>query len=377
MQPRMRKTGVGKVFMTTDAVGGVWTYALELLRGLADAGIQVDLAVLGPPPSAAQGRAVVGVPGAHMLVTGLALDWTARTPAELDLATQRLQGLASSSGADLVHLNAPGLAGLDHWQQPLVAAAHSCVASWWEACGSGPLPSALAWRARRTAAGLRAADAVIAPSRSFARLLRRIYGPVRRLSVVHNARQTAPVSDDRERDIVLTAGRLWDPAKNVECIDRASALLATPIYAAGPTEGPNGERASAANLKLLGELDESALQSQYARTRLFVSMSRYEPFGLSILEAAQAGSALVLSDIATFRELWHGAACFVPAEDPVELARIVDWLIKHPAVRLDLARAALARARQYTVESLVAATLNIYGDAGVAHLRRAQTKNVA
>ena len=31
-------TGRGAVLMTTDAVGGVWTYALELARGLADAG---------------------------------------------------------------------------------------------------------------------------------------------------------------------------------------------------------------------------------------------------------------------------------------------------------------------------------------------------
>ena len=38
----------------------------------------------------------------------------------------------------------------------------------------------------------------------------------------------------------------------------------------------------------------------------------YEPFGLAVLEAAQAGCALVLSDIPTFRELWDGAAMFVP-----------------------------------------------------------------
>ena len=46
---------------------------------------------------------------------------------------------------------------------------------------------------------------------------------------------------------------------------------------------------------------------------IFVSVSRYEPFGLAVLEAAHAGCALVLSDIPTFRELWQGAASFVIA----------------------------------------------------------------
>ncbi len=48
---------------------------------------------------------------------------------------------------------------------------------------------------------------------------------------------------------------------------------------------------------------------------IFVSTSLYEPFGLAVLEAAQAGCPLVLSDIATFRELWDGAAIFFPPGD--------------------------------------------------------------
>ena len=48
-----------------------------------------------------------------------------------------------------------------------------------------------------------------------------------------------------------------------------------------------------------------------ARTAVFVSPALYEPFGLAVLEAAQAGCALVLSDIPTFRELWDGVALFV------------------------------------------------------------------
>ena len=42
------------VLMTTDAVGGVWTYSLTLARALGARGVGVTLAVVGPEPSAAQ-----------------------------------------------------------------------------------------------------------------------------------------------------------------------------------------------------------------------------------------------------------------------------------------------------------------------------------
>src|SRR3546814_5318202 len=46
-----------RVLMTTDTVGGVWQYSLELARGLDRCGIQTVLAAMGRPASGAQRRA--------------------------------------------------------------------------------------------------------------------------------------------------------------------------------------------------------------------------------------------------------------------------------------------------------------------------------
>jgi glycosyltransferase involved in cell wall biosynthesis len=373
----MKSTPLRKVFMSTDAVGGVWTYAMELARGLAELNIDVDLAVLGPAPAAAQRQTAERIAGLRLLLTGLSLDWTARSPGELEGVAERLKALADASGADLVHLNAPAHAGLAAWQQPLVVAAHSCVASWWRACGSGPLPADLAWRAERTAAGLGNADAIIVPSQSFASEVARIYGQAHRLSVVYNARCAPRTGQGAERSLILTAGRLWDRGKNVGLIDRAAALLIHPIHAAGETTGANGESISLVRLRLLGALAEGALAAQYARTKLFVSMSRYEPFGLSVLEAAQAGCPLILSDIATFRELWGGAATFVPSDDAAALAHSIDELARDRRLRLILARRARERARQFTPRRLLAATLQSYRDACAARPRRQRARHAA
>ena len=54
------------------------------------------------------------------------------------------------------------------------------------------------------------------------------------------------------------------------------------------------------------------------RATIFALPARYEPFGLSALEAGLAGCALVLGDI-PMREVWHDAAMFVPPEQPAAL----------------------------------------------------------
>ena len=50
------RSGRRRVLMTADAVGGVWTYALELAAGLDRAGVAVVFAVMGPPPDRGPAR---------------------------------------------------------------------------------------------------------------------------------------------------------------------------------------------------------------------------------------------------------------------------------------------------------------------------------
>ena len=82
--------------------------------------------------------------------------------------------------------------------------------------------------------------------------------------------------------------------------------------------------------------------------------------GLSIVEAARAGCALVLGDIRSLRENWSGAALFVPPDNRRALAAAIQSLIDHEPTRLELARRAAARSRQFTVEAMTASYLDAY-----------------
>ena len=93
---------------------------------------------------------------------------------------------------------------------------------------------------------------------------------------------------------------------------------------------------------------------------MFASLAIYEPFGLAVLEAALAGCALVLSDIATFRELWQDAALLVPANDPLAARVAINRVIEERDLRLRLAARAQARASAYTQEACVSGTLAVY-----------------
>lgn len=349
-----------RVFMSADAVGGVWRYALELARGFSDRGVETRIAVLGPAPGLDQLREAAAIGGLEVTATALPLDWTATSEAELLECSAVLKAMALRSGADIVHLNAPALAGRDPWPIPLVVAAHSCVGTWWNAVRREALPEDFVWRTRLTARGLHIADCAIAPSRSFAASIEAFYGVGVRIVPVLNGTRPLSTRPVRRRHCVFTAGRLWDEGKNMAALDRAAAHLPVPVYAAGPVEGPNRERREFRHLQLLGRLTPVEMARWYATAPVFASLSRYEPFGLTVLEAAQAGAALVLSDIATFRELWDGVAWFVPPDDYDMLASALDYLTQEPAVAAELGAKARLRAARYTVDRMVAATLDVY-----------------
>jgi glycosyltransferase involved in cell wall biosynthesis len=190
--------------------------------------------------------------------------------------------------------------------------------------------------------------------------------PTDRVAVVRNtlavprANSAQPVPG---KPFVFAAARWWDAAKNFAALDAAAALAPWRVVAAGPVVGPDGSRVEARHVHALGPCDRSTVAALMARAGIFASPSLYEPFGLATLEAAQAGCALVLSDIPTYRELWDGAAAFASPRDPrafgLELARVA----AHEPLRGELAARATRRARRFDIGRQAEAMLAVYAGA--------------
>lgn len=335
---------MGHLLLTADAVGGVWQYSTGLASALQPLGYRVTLAAMGPALSEAQRAEAAAIPNLRLVETGLELDWLAAGPQAILTAETRLAAMAADLRADLVQLHTPALASAGHYACPVIAMLHSCVASWWSAVRTGPMPEDFAWRTALVRQGLQRATLAIAPSAAFAQAAREIYGMP--LIAVHNGR-SFPVRRRAMQDVVFTAGRLWDEGKNLRILDEAAERIAVPFKAAGPLISPDGVALSFKALQPLGLIDGAALADHLGSRPVFASAALYEPFGLAVLEAAQAGCALVLSDIPTFRELWDGAAIFVDARDSRGFAHAIEDILHDAPARLEAGQWAQERARRY------------------------------
>lgn len=353
---------IRRVLMTTDTVGGVWTYALELAAALGTQGVAVTLAALGEPRAAQRGAAR-RLPDVDLRAAPFRLEWMDHPWDDVRAAGAWLLALEEETAPDVVHLNQYSF-GLLPFRAPRLVVGHSCVVSWWRAV-RGALPPP-AWDRYRleVARGLAAADAVVAPTRAMLGELRELYGlRATAARVVPNGRRPEAFRPARRKEpLVLSAGRLWDPAKNLRALDAAASELPWEVAVAGPTEAPDGQGPAVrpARVRVLGTLEPGGLAEWYGRASIYALPARYEPFGLSVLEAALSGCALVLGDVPSLRETWDTAARFVDPGDPAELAACLRELAADDTRRLELAATALGRALELTPEVQARRYLEVY-----------------
>jgi len=351
---------VRRVLMTADTIGGVWRYAIDLAAALDARGVEVVLATMGAPLGDDQWAEAGRVPGLTIEESVFKLEWMPDSDVDLRAAGEWLLGLEARHRPDVVHLN--GYAhGTLRWRAPVVVAGHPCVPSWWRAVKGEDAPTEWDAYAARARNGLMAADAVIAPSRSYLETLRAHYGPLPHGRVILNGRDPrglAPVAE--KAPVVFAAGRVWDEAKNLSLLGDVAERLDWPVVVAGDATGPDGARRPLAGVEALGRLSASAVRRHMATAAIFASPARYEPFGLAVLEAAMAGCALVLSDIPTFRELWSGRALFRDPDDPAAWADAIESLRADTATRRRLAEAAREHAATFTAERMGEETLALY-----------------
>lgn len=362
-----------RVLMTADTVGGVWQYALELSRVLAAGGDDIVLATFGGMPTPAQQHEAAAIRGLTLLPSDLKLAWMCAPWDDVARGADWLATLADQVRPDVVHLNDFSHGDLA-WGAPVLTVAHSCVLSWWQAVHDTAAPDTWGRYAAHVRASLRAADLVVAPTQAMLDATCAHYGPLPHTRVIHNGRSLpapAPGPGVDETPMVLAAGRVWDAAKNLRALAAVAPRLSWPVCIAGADRSPDGDRIELPNVRLLGQLSSDDLAPWFARAPIYALPARYEPFGLTALEAALSGCALVLGDIDSLREVWGDAAMFVPPDDEDALAAALQALIDDPALRARQAALARARAARYTPGVMADGYRAAYSELVQAHAARA------
>jgi glycogen synthase len=356
---RIPRREVRRVLMTADAMGGVWTYTVELARALSTRGVEIAVATMGARPSRDQSAELARLPRTHVFESDFKIEWMDDPWGDVERAGAWLVDIERGFRPDVVHLNGYVHAALP-WKAPVISVAHSCVLSWWAAVRGVEAPSTWNLYRRFVRRGILAADAVIAPSHAMLAQIHRWYGKPALEAVIPNGRDPRSFGVSKKQAYIFSFGRLWDEAKNISAIDAVARDLEWPVFIAGNSISPAGDSVHVSNGKMVGPLGPAHLRAWLAAASICAFPARYEPFGLCALEAALSGCALVLGDIESLRENWDGAALFVAPEDRIALRDALAELIRKPKLRDDLAKRANDHASTFNSNRTASAYLEIY-----------------
>jgi glycosyltransferase involved in cell wall biosynthesis len=239
-------------------------------------------------------------------------------------------------------------------------------------------------------ASVRRAAHVIAVSQQTATDLQHCFGtPPARITVVHNgvaARFTPRRADElaafrQQRGLpsryLLYLGTL-EPRKNLEHLVRAFAQWRTATATMPATHDVKLVLAGAKGwyyteifraVEALGLAEQvifpgfipgDELPDWYAAATAFVFPSRFEGFGLPVLEAMACGTPVVCSRAPGVSEVAGDAALTFPPHDVDALAAALEVVVNQPAARQELAKRGLAQAARFTWRRSAETTLAIY-----------------
>ncbi|CAA9574475.1 MAG: hypothetical protein AVDCRST_MAG88-2689 [uncultured Thermomicrobiales bacterium] len=377
---------------TTTKTGGVETFVRELARGLAAAGLAVDI-IGGRAP---RGRVGEVVPGVRIVrAPFVPREWLRRLPGlgRQYGATKLLERLTfgvtalppvARGGYDILHIQKPfdlpvgaAVRQLTRGRTRLVFGCHGRDFFAGDRLWTGAVDATVscsATNAAEVAARYGLTPRVIYNGIDLDRFAPRPADPALRARLTGGGDYSVPFAQDRP--VLLSAGRLvrW---KGAEYAIAALALLrSTPapvLVLAG--DGPYraalarlaAEHGVADRVLFLGDWPHAAMPDLYAAADLVLGTSFVnETFGISLCEALASERPVIASDFGGFREVVRGGetGLLVPPQDPAALAGAIDALLADPARRRALAAAGRRDvAARFSWPAVVERVLAAYGTA--------------
>ena len=245
-------------------------------------------------------------------------------------------------------------------------------------------PALLPFLTRWFEPSLAAADRIVVPSRATARDLAKHFSvPGDRVAVVaHGIDERFGPGDDGDAGVLERAGLpagavafvgALDRRKDVASLVAAHALLrdrgrSLPLVIAGPDAGGRArveEAIAGAGLAdgvhLPGRVEPAVVPALFRSAAVVAYPSRWEGFGLPVLEALACGARVVASRIPAIEEVAGNAARLVHPGDPVALARELERALDEDGG--EARGRGLARAREHTWERAARETRAAYDEA--------------
>jgi glycosyltransferase involved in cell wall biosynthesis len=356
----MPHIGFDLLFLAPGESGGRETYARELLRELVATGTRVTAFVNGQ--TAARD-------GFHGLADRVVVLPRADPHSRARWALGELAALpraAARAGVDVLH--SPANFGPWGGRFARVLTVHDML---WRRL-PGPRAVSLATDALVLPAARRADRLITVSEASRADVSAALGVPGGRISVVPNGVVPPSGAGDAararvrwglgERPVALCVATAL-PHKNLPALIDAVATIPPPrpllVLAGHGTDvlPPSGD------VRALGAVSSAELEDLYAAAGALVTATRYEGFGLPVLEAMARGVPVACSDLPVLREVAADAALFVDPDDPGTIAAAVNRLLAGGPQVEALRTAGRERAARFSWRAAAEATLAVYREA--------------
>ena len=349
-----------KILMTTDTVGDVWSYSVELCKALQPYNVHFFLVTMGAPMQLAQKMDIENLENVTIYETDFLLESMESPWQSIDASKVWLLKMADKIQPDLIHLNS-FVYGALRFKAPVIMVTQSDVFSRWKAV-KGQYPPA-EWNEyfKRVQEGLDQADFIVAPSKAAMNDVRKIYSTRTPGRVIYNGRSSVTFHPAQKQPFICSVGSILDEAKNVRLLVDAAKKIPCEIRLVGDARFDDETcMTTDINLTHLGNLHSKEIARELAAASIYVAPAKYEPFGLSVLEAALSGCALVLGKINSLKEIWGDSAMYVDTNDPGKLANTINFLIENGEARVHYARKALNRAKNFTTSAMAFNYMQVY-----------------
>jgi glycosyltransferase involved in cell wall biosynthesis len=333
--------------------------------------VRVTLVSFGEIPLPEQTTWMDHLHGLEYRPTAFHLEWMQDAETDLPESSAYLMALIHELRPDVLHLNQFCYGNLPV-DVPRVVMAHGDLVTWSQAVHNHAprAERSSTWYRKTVLNGLAGADAVVAPSTWMLERISACYARPRRGEVIYPGRN--PIFFNpyvNKDDCVLAVGRMVDASKQVflltqqphsvpVCIVGAEQTVPMPRI---PIRADVKVATDQTSVAIRGAQTEAQLRALYSRASIYAATARYEPLGLSALEAAFSRCAIVANDIPNYREIWGDAALYFRANDSSSLAENIRMLSTDRAMRRAYAELAYSRARErFTTKRMIDDCLQLY-----------------
>ena len=321
-----------RLLMTTDVKSDVWDYSLTLSRALLKhINAEILIISLGGNPTDSQKEELENL-NIESQFTEFPVDLFTDLESNLDISEVKVffENSVKEFNPHIIHLN-HGYLNFDS-TKPCVFACHGDLLNK-KVCSDNinrysPLYKNLLNYKQIINKNIDRSDIITAQTRFIAGCLAKTYDFKKGINIVHNGIDYTPYSGMPENPTLVACGNSADQSNSINLLLNIAYKLPDniKIKIIGDLQP---ERKLPKNVEFLRNLSSCELQDVYKNSSIYLALSNHESNGLSSIQAAYSGCAILANDIPVFKELWSDCAYIFEKDNVNSLMRCINNLVEN------------------------------------------------